>query len=186
LHAIPSTGRGSLPSAAIGKATRCASRRPRNSLPADIKGFELGYQQFYDAFPGFGLQANYTYVDSRTSLNPGGPAIPVQNLSRHSANLVGMYEMGSVSARIACKWRDRYLNGVTNIVDIGPVPGYTADYPWVDASLRYRYDEQVTFGVEVTNLLRTLRHSYYDTPTRPQNAWLNDRQIIVAATVRFW
>ena len=160
--------------------------RPRNSLPADIKGFELGYQQFYDALPGFGLQANYTYVDSRTPLEPGGATLPLQNLSRHSANVVGMYERDGISARIAYNWRDRYLNGVTNIVGIGRVPSYTAGYAWVDASLRYRYNEQVTFGLEVTNLLRTLRHSYYGSSTRPQSAWLNDRQVILAATVRFW
>lgn len=164
--------------------------RPRNSLPADIKGFELGYQQFYDALPeplrGLGLQANYTHVDSRTSVAPGGPSMPLQNLSRHSVNLIGMYEMGRVSARVAYNWRSKFLSGVTNVVGIGRVNSYTAGYAWVDASLRFRYNDQVTLSLEGTNLLRTLRRSYYDVGTRPQSVWLNDRQIIGALTVRFW
>ena len=41
--------------------------RPGNTGDGSLKGFELGYQQFYDFLPGvlkgFGLQANYTYMD---------------------------------------------------------------------------------------------------------------------------
>lgn len=164
--------------------------RPRNSLPASIKGIEIGYQQFYDKLPGawggLGLQVNYTYVDSRTPAGMEGATMPLQNLSRHSVNLIGMYEHGSVSARIACNWRDRFVNGVTNIVGVGRVPAYTAGYAWLDASLRYRWSDRVSFALEGTNLLRTLRRSHYDVPTRPQSAWLNDRQFSAGLTVRFW
>lgn len=161
--------------------------RPVNTSRGKVTGVELGYQQFYDGLPGawsgLGLQANYTYVDGKTVL-AGTGELPLQNLSRHSLNLIGMYEKGPVSARLAYNWRDRYFSGLTGVVGVGSLPSYVAAYGWLDASLRWRWNERVTFAVEGTNLLRTLRHSYYETQTRRQHAWLNDRQISMAVTVR--
>ena len=161
--------------------------RPVNTSHGKVTGVELGYQQFYDGLPGawsgLGLQANYTYVDGKTVL-AGTGELPLQNLSRHSLNLIGMYEKGKVSARVAYNWRDRYFSGLTSVVGVGLLPSYVGAYGWLDASLRWRWTERVTFAIEGTNLLRTLRHSYYETQTRRQHAWLNDRQISMAVTVR--
>jgi TonB-dependent receptor len=163
--------------------------RPQNTSSATVKGLEFGYQQFFDFLPGWmsglGVQANYTFVDSETPSTILGGNAPLQNLSRHSANLVGMVERGRVSARIAYNWRDRFLSGITNVVDIGSLPVYTQAYGWLDASLGYRISDQMSIAVEGTNLLNTMRKSYYGEATRPQSAWLNDRQISVTATIRF-
>lgn len=163
--------------------------RPQNSAAADIRGLELGYQQFFDFLPGWmsglGVQANYTYVDSETPDSALGGTIPLQNLSKHSANLIGMYEKGRVSARIAYNWRDKFLSGVTNLVGIGALPLYTRGYGWLDASVNYRVNDQLSLAVEGTNLLNTMRTSYYGLETRPQSAWVNDRQISITATIRF-
>ncbi|UUX98361.1 TonB-dependent receptor [Sphingomonas sp. J315] len=79
--------------------------RPENLASARIKGFEIGIQQFFDFLPapldGFGMIANYTYSDSED--NGGFPLVAV---SKHSYNLVGLYEKGPFSARIAYNYRD--------------------------------------------------------------------------------
>jgi TonB-dependent receptor len=163
--------------------------RPQNTSHATIKGFEAGYQQFYDFLPGWlsglGLQANYTYVDSETPSSILGQKVPLQNLSKHSYNLVGIYEKGQVSARIAYNWRDTFLSGINNYVGVGALPIYTRGYGWLDASLGYRIDEHVTFSVEGLNLLNTLRSSYYGVETRPQSVWVNDTQVGATVTVRY-
>lgn len=163
--------------------------RPQNANPADIKGLEIGYQQFYDFLPGwlsgFGLQANYTYVDSETPDANLGKNMPLQNLSKHSANLVGMYEKGRLSARLAYNWRDKYLSGVTNVVGVGALPVYTRAYGWLDAALGYRISDQLSIALEGLNLTGTTRSSYYGVPTRPQSSWRNDTQIAATMTVRF-
>ncbi|WP_280154792.1 TonB-dependent receptor [Piscinibacter sp. XHJ-5] len=163
--------------------------RPQNSDAADIKGVELGYQQFYDGLPGwlrgFGVQANYTYIDSEAPNNALGIVLPLQNLSRHSVNLVGIYERGQVSARLAYNWRDKFLSGLANVVGIGALPIYTRGYGWLDASLRYQASERVSLALEGTNLTRTRRGAYYGVETRPQGHWLNDRQLSLSATIRF-
>lgn len=163
--------------------------RPQNGASGDIRGFEVGYQQFFDFLPGrlhgLGLQANYTFVDSAT-LNPSlGRNVALQNLSKHSYNLIGIYEHGRLSARLAYNWRSRFLSSVINIVGVGALPIYTDANGWLDASMSYRLSDQVALSLEGVNLLGTVRRSYYGVSTRPQSAWADDTQVTAAATVRF-
>lgn len=163
--------------------------RPYNSNRAAIKGAELGYQQLYDFLPGWlgglGLQANYTYVDSATPSKALGGNVPLQVLSRHSANVVGLYERGPVSARVAYNWRDQFLSGTSNVVGQGTLPVYTRGYGWLDASLSCKVGPDLTLRLEGSNLLRTTRSAYYGGTTLSQSAWINDRQIGVTALLRY-
>ena len=163
--------------------------RPYNSLPADVRGLELGYQQFYDHLPswlrGLGLQANYTLADSQVFNTALGTTVPLQNLSRHSVNLVGMLERGPLSVRIAYNWRSRFNSGTVQIVGIGPLPIYTRAYDWLDASVTYRVTDKTSITLAGTNLLKTVRSAHYGSTTRPQSSWTNDRQIFLTATARF-
>lgn len=162
--------------------------QPYNLDPADIRGLELGYHQFFDGLPGWlrglGMQANYTFVDSRTPDRTLGRDVPLQNLSRHSVNLVGMYERGPWSGRLAWNWRDTYLSGVTTLVGVGALPIYTRPVGWLDASLSWRLNDRLTLAIEGLNLLRTVRTSYYGTANHPQSVWRNDSQYAAVLTLR--
>lgn len=153
--------------------------RPQNANPADIKGAELGYQQFYDALPGYGLRATYTYVDSSTPNAALHGSIPLPNLSRNSYNLIGMYELNDLSVRIAYNWRSTFLSGVNSYAGVGALPVYTKSYGWLDASLSYRIDKKITLVLEGNNLLRTVRRSYLVDESRPYSVIVNDRQFAV-------
>jgi TonB-dependent receptor len=163
--------------------------RPYNSQPARIQGLELAGHVFFVDLPGawrgLGLQASYTYIDSETPNILLGTRTPLQGLSRNSANLIGLYEYGPLTARVAWNWRDRFISGTTLIAGRGGFSAYTAGYSWLDASLQYRVNERLTVALEGGNLLRTMRRSYYGSETRPQAALLNDRQYSVGATMHF-
>ena len=163
--------------------------RPQNTDDGDLKGLEIGYQQFYDFLPGawrgLGLQANYTYVNSNAPSPIVGRSAPLQGLSEHSYNIVGMYELGAWSLRLAYNWRDRFLNGFQNIVGVGTLPIYTEDYGWLDASVTYRFTDRIALAVEGSNLLNTVRSSYYDVTTRRQSQWLNDVQMSAIVSLRW-
>ncbi|HSI22869.1 MAG TPA: TonB-dependent receptor [Methylophilaceae bacterium] len=154
--------------------------RPFNTGASVIRGAELGYQQFYDFLPGWlsglGLQANYTYVDSDVE----DSSLPLAGLSRHSYNIIGIYERGPVSARIAYNWRDKYLTSI-----VSGIPVYMDAYGWLDASVSYRFTDKISLAIEGTNLLNTVRTSYYGRDTRPQTSWTNDTQVSAVVTVRF-
>lgn len=163
--------------------------RPQNTDTGHIRGVEIGYQQFYDFLPGWlsglGLQANATWIDSRTPSSLLGQDVPLQNLSKRSYNLVGLYEKGPVSARLAYNWRDKFLSSIASVSGVGALPVYTKAYGWLDASFRYRVDKRLTLAVESTNLLNTRRESYYGVETRPQTTWRNDRQISLSVSLQF-
>nr|WP_308789245.1 TonB-dependent receptor [Telluria antibiotica] len=162
--------------------------RPRNGNKARVAGAEAGYQQFFDTVPdwmrGLGMQASYTYIRSDMPNSATGGNQPLPNLSRHGANLVGIYERAAVSARVAYNWRSKFLSSYTNVVGVGSLPIYMRGYGWLDASLSVRSGAGITLSLEGSNLLRTVRSSYYGVATRPQSAWLNDRQIGIVAILR--
>ncbi|UIF88159.1 TonB-dependent receptor [Cupriavidus sp. UYPR2.512] len=163
--------------------------RPRNTGTARVQGFEVSWQQLFDFLPGwwrgFGVQANYTYIDSRAEGGSVGITLPLQGVSPHTVNVTGLYESKYMTTRLAYSWRDRFVSGVASLAGIGVVPVYTAGYGWLDASLLYRVNRNTSIGVEGKNLLRTARRSYYGTPDRPQNNWINDIQLSLVAAFRF-
>ena len=98
-----------------------------------IRGFEVAYQQTYDFLPapfdGFGIQANYTYIDSsglpNTFLNGGEVAndspvppgnLPLEQLSKHNVNASAFYEKGAISLRAAYNWRSRFLLTASDVI----------------------------------------------------------------------
>jgi TonB-dependent receptor len=103
--------------------TAAATDVANADVPAKVKGFEIGGRTFLDMLPGllagFGVEANYTYIDSQ---NPGDlyrdifgvirNDAPLQGLSKHNANVTLLYEKGRVSARVAYSWRSKYLQSV--------------------------------------------------------------------------
>lgn len=118
---------------------------PVNGAKGHARGIEIAFQRYLDMLPGwlsgFGVQANYTYVDSKTTpynpvltaycagtstsasnlnLNINGcdtdghtfGNLPLINLSKNAYNLALLYDYGPISARLAYSWRSRYLQGV--------------------------------------------------------------------------
>ena len=162
--------------------------RPYNADAGRIHGAELSYQRFLDFLPGawrgLGLQANATFVGSSTYDRTLRANVAMQNLSRRSANLVGLYEQGAWSARLAWNWRSSFPSGTVNLVGLGTFQATTRAYGWLDAAVRWRVGERLTCAIEGGNLLGTLRRSYFGVETRPQNAWVNDRQIGASLSLR--
>ncbi len=76
--------------AATGRSGGVQVTQPENGEGAKVKGLEFGYQQVFDNLPapfdGFGVQANYTYVESDASYTNvvSGASFGLQGLSRNS------------------------------------------------------------------------------------------------------
>ena len=125
-----------------------------------------------------------TFLDSSTFDRVLHANVPLQNLSRRSANLVGLYEQGAWSARLAWNWRSSFPSGSTNIAGVGAFQITTHAYGWLDGSLRWRINDRLTWSLDGGNLLGTLRRAYYGVQTRPQSEWVNDRQIGTSLSLR--
>jgi TonB-dependent receptor len=150
----------------------------------DINGLEVGFNKFFDSLPapfdGLGIQANYTYIDSKAHIplplpgtgNGAAPIdtdkstygqLPVDQLSKNAFNIVGMYEKDGISARVAYSWRSKYLIGwgsngfnpdFTDWSGKASIPVYNDDYGQVDASIGYTFMDNYTVTLEASNLLK--------------------------------
>ena len=158
---------------------------------ATIKGAEFGYQQFFRNLPGWlsglGVAANYTYIKAAAPTAVVGQTTTLPGLSQNSYNLIGIYEKGPVSLRVAYNWRSAFYSSIYNgsNAQLAANPIYTASYGWLDASLEYNITHHVQVYVDGSNLLRTKLVSYYGVPTLPQGAMIDDRQVMAGVNVKF-
>lgn len=123
---------------------------PVNDKDNTIDGIELAVQQWFGD-SGFGVQANYTMVDSDVEfdiLKTGGQ-FAMNGLS-DSANLIGFYDRDAWQVRVAYNWRDEFLNSRT--MGGGNEPGYTEEFAQIDFSISYELNENVTFTAEGLNV----------------------------------
>lgn len=142
--------------------------RPYNMAKGRIRGFEYGYTQFFDSWPGwlsgFGVNANFTFVDSSGGVNSAtdpytqttvtGVSLPLEGLSRRSYNLAGIYEKGPLSVRLAYNWRSRYLLTASDVAT--KLPTWADDYGQLDASVFYRFTPHLQLGIQANNLTDTV------------------------------
>ena len=152
-----------------------------------VKGIEAGFTQFFDFLPdpfkGFGVQANYTYVDSKVELKPGS-IIPLPKLSKNSYNLIALYESGPIQARIAYNWRSAYLDQINGSGVFG-ANQYAAPYKSLDASVSYQINKIFTLSADAVNLSNSMYHTYVERPSGGLLWQLNDRRYSLTLKASF-
>ncbi len=140
--------------------------RSQNAGKAKSQGFSLSYQQTL-AY-GFGATANYTYVDASTA---SGGALPFA--SKNQVNLSPFFENRLFLVRLTYGWRSDYATNV----DRGNYL-YTKAYNELDAKAAYNVTKNLSFTVEVTNLLDETYYTYAKVPAKMfQSEYKNGRRI---------
>jgi TonB-dependent receptor len=163
---------------------------PLNGGDGTIRGVEIGYQQFFDFLPGvwsgLGAQLNYTYVDAVAPTAVAGVTTTLPGLSRNSFNLVGLYEKGGLSMRVAYNWRGQFYqtvySGNTAVLSNNPI--FFQQYGWLDASVSYDITPDWSVFAQGSNLLRTRLHTFYGVRTRPDMYSIDDRQYVLGMRIK--
>lgn len=156
--------------------------RPFNIASAEVRGFEVGMTQFLDFLPapfdGFGIIANYTFADSEDS-----NGFPLVATSKHSYNIVALYEKGPVSGRIAYNWRDDAVFEFTQ-----GRPDVILARSQLDAQLGYDITDTIALSLQVQNLIpedsATVEVSDFN-PTALNSYALSERRISIGISARF-
>ncbi|ODP38896.1 TonB-dependent receptor [Sphingomonas turrisvirgatae] len=149
--------------------------QPRDAPGGYIRGIEISYQQNLSFLPGFlknfGLQANYTYIDSKLTyiIDTGGAGrpqltgdAPFLGASPHSVNATIYYETPKFSGRVSGAYRAKYYT-VYPLQSGTCQPGYCLtplinDFAGseptlnVDASFSYRIMPGISLTLEALNL----------------------------------
>ena len=156
--------------------------RPFNIASAKVKGFEVGITQFLDFLPspldGLGVIANYTFADSEDS-----NGFPLVATSKHSYNLVALYEKGPVSARIAYNWRDDAVFEFTQ-----GRPDVISALSQLDAQIGIDLTKQVTLQLLGQNLMprqsATVEVSNFN-PVALNSYALSERRLSIGVRAKF-
>lgn len=135
--------------------------RKVNGEGATVRGAELLLQMPFFFLPkpfnDFGVMATYSYIASTTPIVDGaGRELPFPGLSKNNVNLVGYYETGPFSARLAYNWRDAYLLGLS-AANTGI---YNAAYTDLSATLRYDVNQHYSLSFEANNLRNSSQRTY--------------------------
>jgi iron complex outermembrane recepter protein len=131
-----------------------------NGGGAMIDGAELSWQQQLSFLPGpdwvrgFGVQANYTYVDAETDSGR-----PMQNVSQGSYNLTLYWEGEKFQARISNAYRGEYYSNLssgatawqTRVID---------DTNFVGVSASYDVTDQLKISFKGVNIFDESVHEY--------------------------
>lgn len=156
----------------------------RNGGKGSMWGYEIAYQQFFDFLPspfdGFGIQATYTSIESdgvphneesygdaewaapqpdgQDSENDTGArvnlaGVPLQGQSDETINFTLMYEKYDWQVRAAYNWRSKYLLTTRDVISKYPL--WSDDIGMLDASIMYNINDNVTIGLQGTNLTNT-------------------------------
>ncbi len=121
-----------------------------NGEEREVDGLEVAVQHLFGE-SGFGLQANYTVVDSDAEFDTevfDSQAILI-GLS-DSWNVIGFFENGLFSIRVAANWRDEFLFA-TNQLRATNEPVYFDEYLQVDLSADWYINDNLTANFEVLN-----------------------------------
>lgn len=140
-----------------------------NSPGGPLKGFEIGFQTPFSFLPGpfdrFGIQANYTHVESEIAYATSATAATTVyvtndliNLSPDAYNATLYYDHGPLEARVSVAYRDDYLQTVPgrNGNDVEGKVGTMN----VDFSASYEVGDHLTFSFEGLNLTDEFNDQY--------------------------
>ena len=92
--------------------------------------------------------------------NAGVYRLPIPDVSPWTFNVVGMYERGPLSVRLAYNFRTPYPEGP---IDTHGFQGHARPSPRVDLSTSYTLNDNVTFFLDWTNILN---HPFKDDVVR--------------------
>lgn len=125
--------------------------RPLNSAQRQVDGWELALQHLFGD-SGFGVQANYTLVNSDAEYDASNfqqQAILI-GLS-DSYNAVGFFENEVFSIRVAANWRDEFLFA-ENQLRATNEPVFFDEYLQIDLSTSYNINDNLVVVLEGLNL----------------------------------
>lgn len=150
-----------------------------NGEGGKLQGVEFAVQGPFRFLPGFwsnfGGIANLTLVDSDVDYTVQGPATNplgsfptlvsrveterLFNLSKRAFNVTLYYEADKFSARASAAYRSGFLDGTSGTGNV--FEGYNSSFN-VDASMRYRLNDNLEFSLEGVNLTDDYRDRFTD------------------------
>ncbi len=139
--------------------------RPGNGGKGRLEGLEAQVTSFFDfefvpePLRNFGIQANYTLLTGDQALTDefGGLSdlrVGFNDVSKHTYNIVGLYESGLISARLAYNYRSDFPRSFEVSAGGGSIANeFTQGISRLDLSFNVTPDPRITFAIDISNIL---------------------------------
>jgi iron complex outermembrane receptor protein len=135
-----------------------------------IRGVELAYTTTFDNLPGLlsglGINANYAYTESETTINGGGnfpdQQLPLPGLSENVWSATVFWDVDRFSTFLNARYRDEY-------VFQGTSPGgaslqWADEYLVMDWQASYFFDNGISLVAQVNNLTDEVNSTFFTSP----------------------
>ncbi|MBA4807072.1 TonB-dependent receptor [Brevundimonas sp.] len=152
----------------------------------DVSGVELvamvPFGQFYAPLEGFGINANYTVLDSSLSGSStlGIPTPPV-GLADNTYNVTLFYENAKFQARASYNYKDKYVEGIG--YEMYPI--WREGYGQLDLSASYNVTDSLQINLEGINVTDEATKGYTMDPSFPTMYELSGRRINFGLRMEF-
>lgn len=155
--------------------------QPINVANGQVYGLELGGNI---VFGDFGLQANYTFVESEFENSGDNPLLAngFPGASKHNFNAIAYYETERFSARLAYIYRDDYFQALGGGFDRANQPAFGEGSGQLDMNFSYTVMKNVDLSLNIINVTEEDARNYInessnfrDYVTRPRTAIVSVR-----------
>jgi iron complex outermembrane receptor protein len=143
--------------------------QPINATGAyKVSGVELvaivPFGLFYEPLKGFGVNANYTILDSSlTGQSIIGIPTPPVGLADKAYNITAYYENDRFQARVSYNYKDKYVEGIG--YEMYPI--WRSGYGQTDISVSYNLNDRIQIGLEGINVTDEVTKGYTMDPSFP-------------------
>lgn len=122
-------------------------------------GFDQPLRKAWRYLDGFGISANYTYVNSHIDQLVSGFSLPFTDSSRNNVNATFYYAGTKLDARASYVWRSNFLSSYPwgGIVYF---PTFTQGYGDLDVSLSYKFIPNLEATFTASNVTQAHRYDY--------------------------
>ena len=152
----------------------------------EVSGVELvavvPFGQFYAPLEGFGINANYTMLDSSlTGTSKLGIPTPPVGLADNTYNVTLFYENARFQARASYNFKDKYVEAIG--YEMYPI--WREGYGQVDLSASYRVTDAIQINLEGINVTDEATKGYTMDPSFPTMYELSGRRINLGLRMEF-
>src|SRR5262249_52460566 len=132
------------------------------------KGIETDVQKRLTFLPGwlsgFGLGANYTWVDSHGVYPGRTDELPLFRAAKRSGNFMVFYAGGPVDVRVFVNQRSPYLSsvGARAILD-----AYQDKRTTLNFFVKYKLTQRIELNLDVNNATDAVSRTYQGNPSNP-------------------
>lgn len=160
-----------------------------NYSDGSAEGFEVGFYQPFDqiipALSGFGLSANYTYVDSKFETDVGDSGFGFPGSSRDNFNFIAFYDQDLYSARLAYTYRAEFFRQLAGTGAQTDTARFTEAQGLLSLNLMVRATEDLSFKFNVNNLTNEKRRDFIGHKTTFLGYFDSGRVVSLSASYNF-